>query len=70
MKAKKCDFCGVLYEEKILSIAEEIRDAAISVWPFYTNRDLLNKISMLVDICPECSSTLIETINKLRGKKK
>lgn len=70
MKAKKCDFCGVLYEEETLSIIDEFVNAALDLYPFYTSRGLVNKIEILVDICPECQETLIKTFDELRGKRK
>ena len=70
MDAKKCDICGKLYEEKPASLVQDFEDAVNELLPFITSKDILNKLRGIVDICPECSDALFETIDNLRGKKK
>lgn len=70
MKAKKCDLCGVLYEDETLSIMDEFVNAAIDLYPLNSSRGFVNKIEKLIDICPECRKTLIKTFDELRGKRK
>ena len=67
MVAKKCDICGKLYEEKPLSLVEEIEDTINGLIPFVTSKDIIKAFERELDICFECSNALLQTVKEIRG---
>lgn len=64
MDAKKCDICGSFYEEYAT-----FEDIINQLLPYGTNKDILNDLKKIIDVCPKCSDALIKTIGNLRGKR-
>lgn len=68
--ARKCDRCGMLYEQYSTKLKEAVGIAGINGFMFMRRRDNCNDYTaedQPRDLCPDCTESLLAWLREKRG---
>ena len=68
-EAKKCDRCGVFYEERQLTAMESLAESLKAICMTQAERKLEMAIGISLDLCPCCSKSLKKWVKGTDGGK-